>query len=201
MSLEPWKHETMTVITYSRGGHLLKEFQVLECPSASWNVAELLSKFAEPWTMLDPLISLTLQFFEVKGQRWMEKDAKGEKGKRMSGTRRKWMKRTTICFRNTNQNNVIKDPESGRECLERRLGNRVDDSGTLSAAETEGVINGKEEGRWKWCSVFLPSFYQKTTSEGYIMKHPLFLWLILVLITLCPKTASSQVRATHKTEA
>lgn len=207
----------MTVITYSStAGSPLKEIQVLEHPSASGNVAEPLSNIAEPWTMLDPSKNPTLEFCGVKGQKWIEqREAKGKKVKSKRETwgrgvsRMKRGRREEQCnLRDKYHKEVRKDLKSGRECVEGRHKSKTDDSGTLS--EAEGAIKQKEKkkGKRKRWPVFPLPFHLKNISEGEVKRgkstmkgmrwHHVFLWLILLLFSMCPETASSQVRVAFK---
>lgn len=204
----------MTVITYSStAGSPLKEIQVLEHPSLSGNVAEPLSKIVEPWTMLNPSKNQTLEFCRVKGQKWIkQREAKGEKVKSKRETwgrgvsRMKRGRREEQCnLRNKYHKEVRKDLKSGRECVEGRYKNKTDDSGTLS--EAERAIKQKEKGKRKRWPVFPLPFHLKNISDEEVKRgkntmkgmrwHHVFLWLIL-LFSLCPKPASSQVRAAFK---
>lgn len=216
----------MTVIIYSStAGSLLREIHALEHPSASGNVAEPLSKIVEPWTMLDPSKNPTLEFCGVKGQKWIKKRDGNRKAEVEKATRKRetWGKgvrkmkrerRETQCnIRNKYHKEVRKDLKSGRECSEGRHKSKTDDSGTLSPTETEGAIKQKEKkkGKKKRWSVFPLHFHLKNISEGEVKRgknmmkgmrsHRIFLWFILLLFSLCPKTASSQVRVAFKSES
>ncbi len=210
----------MTVITYSSAaGRLLKEIQVLEHPSTSRNVPEPLSEVLKPQTMLDPMEDLIQESCGVKGQRWIEqrddkRGAKREEVKKRRQTRGRGVSRERIDrgrrdeqhnFRNKCNKKVRKDLKSGRECLEERHKRREGVFGIRSAAE-EVESKQKEERMEKlrrW-SVFPCPFHLKNITEGEVKRaqnvmkrmrwHRIFLWLILLLFSLCPKPASSQVR-------
>ncbi|XP_070842368.1 usherin [Chaetodon trifascialis] len=209
----------MTVITYSSAaGRLPKEIQVLEHPFASGNVPEPLSEILEPQTTPHPSENPSLVSGGVKGQRWTEhRDdegrAKGEKAKRrwqtwgrgVSGERMNRGRREEPCnLRNKCNKEVRTDLKSGRESVEGSHKSKTDISGILSAAETEGEIK-QEDGRMATRKSWLVSprpFYLKNITEGEVKRgknmmkgvrwHHIFLWLILLLFSLCPEAASAQ---------
>nr|XP_046239587.1 usherin [Scatophagus argus] len=206
----------MTVMTYSgTAARRPKKIPVLGHLSTSENVAEPLFNTEEPRTMLDPLENPSLESGGVKGQGWIEQRAnEGEEVKRkrqtwgsrvssesMNGGRRErqWN------FRNKCTKQVRKDLQSGRECMGGRHTTGTDLFGVLSAAETEREIKRKEEKREKMKNwpVFSQPFHLKSITEGEVKRgknimkgtrgHHIFLWLILLLLlSLCPKPASSQ---------
>ncbi|TDH17235.1 hypothetical protein EPR50_G00006290 [Perca flavescens] len=208
----------MTVITYSSvAGRLPKEIQVLEHPSAPENVAE--PRFLEPQTMQDPLENPILESLGVKGQRWMEQredegETKGEKAKRnrqtwsrgVSRERMERVRREEQCnLRNKCNKKVRKDLKSGGKLnesggLNGKHESKTDVSGILPAAETEGEIKQTEKrmAKRKTMPVFSWLFHLKNITETVenMMKgmrwHQIFLWLTLLLFSLCPKSASSQ---------
>ena len=205
----------MTVITYSSAaGRLPKEIQVLEHPLASGNVPEPLSEVLDPRTMLDPSENPILDSCGVKGQRWIEQRDNERRGKVRRKRQRwgRWVNRESqwCNLRNKCNKEVRKDLKSGRECAEGRHKSRTDVFGILSAAETEGKIEQREERmeKRKTWPVFPRPFHLKHITEGEVKReknmmmrwHHIFLWLILLLFSLCPKPASSQVRGAVKSQ-
>ncbi|XP_045888237.1 uncharacterized protein LOC123958722 isoform X1 [Micropterus dolomieu] len=179
----------MTVITYSSAaGRFLKEIQVLEHPSASEDVPEPQSKILEPQTMLKNTI---LESGGVRGHRRTEQrdddDDRGAKGGQAKGKRQKWGRgvsrermtrgrREEQCnLRNKCNREVLKYLKSTGRCVEGKDESKAGVSGIVSAAETEGEIKERETRMWK-----------------RMRWHDIFLWLTLLLFSLCPKPASSQ---------
>lgn len=158
----------MEPLTYSRmSGCLLKEIEVLDHPSTSRNVSEPPSRAA----MLDPSKNPTVQF--------------GGMNSTMVDT--------------SNHQEVRKDPDTVRHNRESNVPR------TAVAAKIEGIRNQKEtkkEQRNELCVVPLP-FHLKNAFEGGLRRgkkmmkqmrgRHILLWLILLLFSLCPKSASSQV--------
>lgn len=212
----------MTVITYSSAaGRLPKEIQVPEHPFASGNVPGPPSEILEPRTMQDPSQNPSLASCGVKGQRRIEQGdgerrATGEAVKRRRqtwgrGVGRERMnrgRREEQCNLRNKCKEVRTELKSGRECVEGR--HKTDVRGILSAAETEGEIKQKEErmGKRERWPVSPGPFHLKNTAEGEVKRgknmskgmrwHHIFLWLILLLFSLCPKPASAQVRVALK---
>lgn len=218
----------MTVITYSSAaGRLPKEIQVLEHPSASGNVPEPLSEILEPRTMPGPSENQIPGSCGVKGRRWIEQGdddggAKGEEAKRKGQTWGRGVSRERMnrgrgeeqCnLRNKCNKEVGKDLKSEGRCMEGKDKSKMGVSGNLSAAETEGEIKQREKrmGKRKRRPVFpFSPFHLKNIIEGDVkgeksmMKETrwrhIFLWLTLLLFSLCPKPASSQVRVAFKSQ-
>lgn len=215
----------MTVITYSSAaGRLLKEIQVLGHPSASGNVPECLSEILEPWAMLDPVENLTVGSCGVRGRRWIEEneDWKTEGGASRGNLQRKrqtWgrgvgresMKRggrEELC--NLLKRVIRKDSKgSWTNGVKGKDNSKTDVSGILSAVKTEGEIEQWEKMRRKrqsWPSILWLFVLKKTTEEEVkreknivgMKGHHFFLWLALLVLSLCLKPASSQVRVAFK---
>lgn len=102
----------------------------------------------------------------------------------------------------SNHQEVRKDPDTVREG---RHNSKFNVPGTALAAKIEDTRNQKEtkkEQRKQRRIVPLP-FHLKNAFEGGLRRgkkmmkrmrgHHIFLWLILLLFSLCPKSASSQV--------
>ncbi|XP_039982949.1 usherin [Xiphias gladius] len=209
----------MTVITYaSAAGRLPKEIQVLEHPSASGNAPELLSEILEPRTTLNPSENQILESWRVKGQRRTKETESGKtkggakrgnlRGKRQTwgrGVRREGTKRGGRAELCSLWKRVIgKDLKgSGKNGVEGKDKGKTDVSGILSAAQTEGEIKQCEKMmriRKSW-PVLLGLFLLKKMTEERgkreenvtgMRRHHLFLWLALLLLSLCLKPASSQ---------
>lgn len=204
----------MTVITYSSAaGRLPKEIQVLEHPCDSGNVPVPLSEIVEPRSMLDPSENPIREPFGVKGQRWIEqgdeRGAEGEKVKRrrqrlVRGFTRERMnrgRREKQCNLRNKCNKEVR--KSGRECVEGRHKTRTDVSWTGEIKQREGGM-GKRKRR----PVFPRPFHLNNITEGEVKsgtitmeamrRHHIFLWFTLLLFSLCPNPASSQVRVAFK---
>lgn len=217
----------MTVITYaSAAGRLPKEIQVLEHPSASGNAPELLSEILEPRTTLNPSENQILESWRVKGQRRTKETESGKteggakrgnlRGKRQTwgrGVRREGTKRggrEELC--SLRKRVIGKDLKgSGKNGVEGKDKSKTDVSGILSAAQTEGEIKQCEKMmriRKSW-PVLLGLFLLKKMTEERgkreenvtgMRRHHLFLWLALLLLSLCLKPASSQVRVAFESQ-
>lgn len=185
----------MTVITYSStAGSPLKEILVLEHPSASGNVPEPLLKSIEPQTMQVPSNNLSLEFCVVKGQKWIEQgDAKEEKVERKRETcgrgvsSMKSGRTEEQCnFKNRYYKKVRKDLKSSLGYMEGWGRSNRDDPGTDSARKQREKKNEENisEGEAR---------RQKSTMKR-IRWHHISIWLTLLLFSLGPNTASSQVR-------
>ncbi len=205
----------MRVITYSSAaGRLPKEIQVLEHPSASGNVPGPLSEILEPRTMLDPSENPIVVSCGVKGQIWIERrhDDGGAKGEKAKRTRRTWGREERCNLRNKCHKEVGEDLKSEGRCVEGKDKSKTGVSGILSAAETEGEIRQREKrtGKRKRWPVFPWPFHLKNIAEGDVKGEKsmvkemrwqhVFLWLTLVLFSLCPEPASSQVRVAFKSQ-
>lgn len=181
----------MTVITYSStAGSPPKEILVLEHPSASGNVLEPLFKIIEPQTMLDPSKNLSPEFCVVKGQKWNghgeARDEKGERKRETCGRGVSSIKRGRTeerCnFRNKYYEKVRKELKSGRGYVEGWHRSKRDNPATDGARKqkvkksedkiSEGEVRRQKNMRW----------------------HHISLWLTLLLFSLGPNTASSQVK-------
>lgn len=220
----------MTVITYSSAAERLpKEIQVLEHPSTSRNVPEPPAEILKPWTILEPMENQIQDSCGVKGHRWIEQrgilrgaEEEGVKrkrqtcGSRVSGERINEERRDEqFNLKNKCNKDVRKDLKCVRECVEEGHKSRKYVSGLLSADETEGEIKQIEEMKEKRRRrpVFPWPFHLENITEGKEERkkrgknmvkrkrwHHIFLWLILLLFSLCPKPASSQVRVALKRE-
>ena len=215
----------MTVITYSSAaGSRPKEIQVLEHPSASVNFPEPFSEILEPWTMLDSSENTTLESCGVEGQRWTketqdEKTEGGAKGEILQRKRQTWGREVERLRKNrgvreepcNSWKGVIgKDSkESGQNWVKGKDKSKMDVSGILSAAETDGELNQCEKmtrviKSWPVClCLFL---LKKVTEEkgkrgkNFIgMRwHHILPWSALLFLILFLKSASSQVRVAFK---
>lgn len=210
----------MTVITYSSAaGRLPKEIQVLEHPCDSGNVPVPLFEIVEPRTMLDPSENPTREPCGVKGQRRIEQgdDERGAKGGIVKRRRQTWVRgfsrermnrgrREEQCnLRNKCNKQVRKTLKSGRECVEGRHKSRTDVSWTGEIKRREERMG--ERRRWP---VFPRPFHLNNITEGEVKsgtitmkgmrRHHIFLWFALLLFSLCPKPASSQVRVAFKSQ-
>ncbi|XP_074481361.1 usherin [Sebastes fasciatus] len=198
----------MTVITYSSGaGRHPKEIQVLEHPSAPGNVAEPPSEIVEPGTVPDPSENPILQSRGVKGRRRMERrdDEGGAKAETAKRKRQTWSRermergrREEQCYlRNKCNKEVRKDRKSGGKFVEGKDKSKTDVSVILSTAETEGEIKQRMGKRKIWPVSLCPFHLKNITERGENMMkgmrwHHIFLWLTLLLFSLCPKPTSSQ---------
>ncbi|XP_030271338.1 usherin [Sparus aurata] len=191
----------MTVITYSSAaGRLPKEIQVFEHPSASGDAPEPLSEIPEPRTMPDPSGNPIQESCGVKGQGWIgQRDEETWKsqtwGRGVSTKRMKGGKREEWCnLRNKREEEVEEELKSGRECVEGRRKSKTDVSSILSAAKQKEERMGKRK-RW---SVFPLPRHLKNITAGEAKRgknttwHHIFVWLILLLFSLCLTPASSQ---------
>lgn len=199
----------MTVITYSSAaGRLPKEIQVFEHPSASGDAPEPLSEIPEPRTMPDPSGNPIQESCGVKGQGWIgQRDEETWKsqtwGRGVSTKRMKGGKREEWCnLRNKREEEVEEELKSGRECVEGRRKSKTDVSSILSAAKQKEERMGKRK-RW---SVFPLPRHLKNITAGEAKRgknttwHHIFVWLILLLFSLCLTPASSQVRVAFKSQ-
>lgn len=181
----------MTAITYSStAGRPLKEILVLEHPSASGNVLEPLFKIIEPYqTMLDPSKNLSLEVCVVNGQKWIEHgEAKDKEGERKRETCGRWVnsikrgRTEERChFRDKCYNKVRKDLKCGRGYVEAWHRSKRDNPGTDGARKQKG---NKTEDK-------LPE--GEVRRQRNMRWHHISLWMMLLLFSLGPNTASSQV--------
>lgn len=206
MLLLPLKHESMTVITYSNPARTLpKEIQIQKHLSACRNVPK-----SRP-EMLDPSEKLILECCGVKGLRWTEekgdwKTEGGAKGDNVQRERQTWGLGHNKWRMNRGRESLPKlcnDSKWGnRNDMHRSWKDKTDASGMLSVAEKEGEIAQRERENNLW-PIFLWLLSLKNISEQKMKRqnimrmrwrHILF-WLPLLFLSLCPKPASSQVRA------
>lgn len=151
--------------------------------------------------MQDPSKNPTLEFCGVKGHKWIKKrdgkrKSEGEKEKTMRETKIKRERREMQCrIRNKYHKEVRKDLKSGRECFEGRHKSKTEDHGSLSA--TEGAIKKKK----RWSMIPLQGEGKRAKNMKGMRWHRLSLWFMLLIFTLCPKTASSQVRVAFKSKS
>lgn len=200
----------MTVITYSSAaGRIEKKIQVLEDPSSSGNVPEPLPDSLGPRTTLDHFESQTLEQREVKGQRWTkEEDQKTEEvvaggnlqrrrqtqGRRVGKERVKTGQTEEVWMENTN---YPKGNDKNRR--EGKDQSKTSVLKILSAGETRGEIRQWEKMTMsgKHSPDFVRLFPLKNASkEGRNMET--FLWIALLILSLCLNPASSQVRVALK---
>lgn len=156
--------------------------------------------------MLDPSKNPTLGFCVVKGHKCIKKrdgkrKSEGEKEKSMRETKIKRERREMQCrIRNKHHKEVRKDLKSGRECFEGRHKSKTEDRGSLSATETEGAIKKKEEKK-RWSVIPLQGEGKRAKNMKGMRWHRISLWFMLLIVTLCPKNASSQVRVAFKSKS
>lgn len=206
----------MTVITYSSAaGRIEKKIQVLEDPSSTGNVPEPLSESLGPRTMLVHFENQILDSREVKGRRWT-KEKENQKteeevaggnlqkrrqtwGRRVGKERVKTGQREEVWMKNRNYpKGNLKNRGEGK------YQNKTDVLKILSAGETKDDIKQwqKMTRKRKHFSAFLCSFPLKNaTKAGRNMAmrwRQTFLWIALLILSLCLNPASSQVRVAFK---
>lgn len=204
----------MTVITYSSAaGSPAKGIPVRQHLSGTRNVAEPLSEILGPWTMLGPSKYPRLEVCGIKGrtrieERGSEREVEEERetwDRVIRGMKKKERKEEECNGRNLSCREVGKGRVRWRTCLE----GEADTPETLTAAETKGAIKqtGEDNGESKKWPFSPVSFLLKKISEEGVKTGRktmdrmqrvgvrVFVWLALLLFfSLCPNTASSQVR-------
>lgn len=189
----------MTVITYSNGaGRLLSKILVPEHPSAYGNVPQPFSEILEPGTMLDPLkvqecsrvrSPRPIEKYEGRQRRKTQKEVQ-TLGRRLNSRRKDVRKKQKECGENT-----VKGEDE----------NETHVSGMLSIRENKSEISQREKRSRKknlWLVVLWLLPLKIISEEKMKMQinviglrwHPVFLWLPLLFLSLCPNLASSQVR-------
>lgn len=187
----------MTVITYS---------------SAAGSPAKPMSQILGPWTMPHPSKYPRLEVCGVKGRTWIEERGSEREGGEERETWDRVIRRITkerkeeeCDGRNLSCREVGKGRVSWRTCLEREADTPE------TAAETKGATKQTEEDdgeseKWPFSPV---SFLLKKISEEGVktgrktmdrmQRVKVFVWLTLLLFfSLCPNTASSQVRMSQR---
>lgn len=190
----------MTAIAYSSTAGGILPLQHL---STSRNCAEPLSKILGPRTMLDPSKCPHREVFGVKGKEWKERrggETEAEEDRAKSGkvTLDRGPKRVERRLKDEgcHERNISVVGGSWRKCVE----SRRDVTGRLTAIETEGAIKKKEENKgnkwkkWPFCLNSISMVEVKTRRTMDQQRLHVFLWLTILLFSLCPKMASSQVR-------
>lgn len=189
----------MTVITYSNAvGRVPKELQVPEHPSAFRNVPEPLCGIVEPRTTEEPLENRIIETCWIKGPKWFEekggrKSDEGPKRGKLQMKRQTWDRgvfRETRKSRGREQLCKLWDKEDGKDL-------------TWVEGQTEQREKRMENhNNWTVFSCKLPltnSTDEKVRRERKMTTmmrwHHGFLCLSLLILSLCPKPASSQVRA------
>ncbi|XP_053172998.1 usherin [Scomber japonicus] len=207
----------MTAITYSSAARRPpKEMQVLEHPSASGNVTEPISEILQPWNMREQPENPILESSRVKGRKWCEeKEGRendgGAKGGKLHRNRQTWGTGVSKEMMKRGGQEQLSNRQVGKDLkgswgklLEGKDKSETDVSGILSVAERDDDI--EESEKWmkklKSRSAFLWKFPLKNNTEGEVKKEKnimegmrhchIFLWLLLLLLSLCPTPASSQ---------
>ncbi|KAM7406312.1 hypothetical protein PAMP_000697 [Pampus punctatissimus] len=182
----------MTAITYSSAAQRpLKEIQVLEHPSAPENVPELMSEIREPHNMQEEN--------PIRREKEGLKNEGGAEGGKLQRKRQTGGTGVTKKKMNRGGKKQLRNRIIGKD-LKGSWGKWVE------AKEREREDEIKQREKWmekdKSWSPFLWKFPLKNSTEAgwkkekNIMKgmrhHLIFLWLPLLLLSLCPKPASSQ---------
>ncbi|XP_041646715.1 usherin [Cheilinus undulatus] len=194
----------MTVITYSSAaGRFPKEIQVREHLPASGNALEPLSGILEPQTML----LSSLGSGEVIGQKWMEL-RKEERGVKERKRRPAWSRRVNREKMNRNRCEEQRDLRNKcqkenqiflTKCVKGDNKNSMNISGNLLQGEVKHREKMLEERQtWPACvPVHLKSIPKGDLKRGKnimtrMKPHRIFLWITLLLYSMCATPASSQ---------
>lgn len=205
----------MTVITYSSAaGRIEKKIQVLEDSSSSGNVPEPLSESPGPRIMLDHFENQILESCEVKGRRRTdEEDQKPEEevaGGNLQRRRQQWGRGVDEERVKTGQREAAR--MRNRNCPKGNRKNKGEEKEQSSTDGLKSLSPGETRGEIKQCEkrtrrrTQLParvcaSLPPNASREGRNMAtggRQTFLWIALLILSLCPNPASSQVRVALK---
>lgn len=194
----------MTAIAYSStAGGPVKGVLPLEHLSTSRPCAEPLSKILGPRTMLEPSQCPHREALGVKCKKWTERgggetEAEGDRVRSWKVTWDRGVRRAARRLKDEGcrARNISVVEGSWRKCVESR---RVV-TARLTAIETEGATKRKEQirgNKWKkrpFCLNSISVGEAKTRRKMDQQRLRVFLWLTILLFSLCPEMASSQVR-------
>ncbi|XP_035991625.1 usherin [Fundulus heteroclitus] len=182
----------MTVITYSNGvGRLQNQILVLEHPSACGNVPEPVSGFLEPETNLD-----SLEIQERYGIKHIKATEEKNRNKEQSIRRKLQRPGREV---NSDRKEHRKDVKGCPKLEKGDDKNGTDLTVTCSFRENGSEILRREKmTQNKHLRLVFAFPHQSFDEEKTVMNfmglrwHKVLLWLPLLLLSLCPKPASSQ---------